>query len=131
MGLSINLKKSSLSEIGVNELEIQRVVSRIGCRAGDKVFYYLSVPINVSMNRLDHWEKLVQKFNTKLSTWKKSLVSFGGRWTLLKSVLSGLLVYYFFIFHASRGILRALERVRMNFFRGWGWEWEWLQSGMG
>ncbi|GKB24582.1 hypothetical protein Tco_0863983 [Tanacetum coccineum] len=45
-------------------------------------------------------------------------MSFGGRLTLVRSVLGSLLLYYFSLFRVPSSVIGALERVRKNFF--WG-----------
>ncbi|GJU84769.1 hypothetical protein Tco_1292315 [Tanacetum coccineum] len=42
------------------------------------------------MYRTTNWKSLVDKFHSKLSSWKANLLSFGDRLTLLKSVLGSL-----------------------------------------
>ncbi|GJY79979.1 RNA-directed DNA polymerase, eukaryota, reverse transcriptase zinc-binding domain protein [Tanacetum coccineum] len=61
---------------------------------------------------------LIDRFRSRLSTWKASLLSIGGRLTLIKSVLGSLGIYYLLIFRAPESVLNDLERIRSNFF--WG-----------
>ncbi|GJX96216.1 RNA-directed DNA polymerase, eukaryota, reverse transcriptase zinc-binding domain protein [Tanacetum coccineum] len=53
-----------------------------------------------------------------LSEWKARAMSFGGRLTLVKSILGSLPLYYFSMFRILSSVILALERVRKNFF--WG-----------
>ncbi|GKC06149.1 RNA-directed DNA polymerase, eukaryota, reverse transcriptase zinc-binding domain protein [Tanacetum coccineum] len=53
-----------------------------------------------------------------LNLVKASLLSIGGRLTLIKSVLESLDIYYLLIFRAPESVLNDLERIRSNFF--WG-----------
>ncbi|GKA20013.1 hypothetical protein Tco_0699928 [Tanacetum coccineum] len=61
---------------------------------------------------------LIDRFRSRLSTWKASLLSIGGRLTLIKSVLGSLGIYYLSISRATESVLKDLERIRSNFF--WG-----------
>ncbi|GJY48505.1 hypothetical protein Tco_0438461 [Tanacetum coccineum] len=61
---------------------------------------------------------LIDRFRSRLSTWKASLLSIRGRLTLIKSVLGSLGIYYLSIFRAPESVLNDLERIRSNFF--WG-----------
>ncbi|GKD55254.1 RNA-directed DNA polymerase, eukaryota, reverse transcriptase zinc-binding domain protein [Tanacetum coccineum] len=70
------------------------------------------------MHYLANWNILVDKFKSKLSNWKASLLSIGGRLTLIKYVLGSLGIYYLSIFKAPDSIINSLERMRANFF--WG-----------
>ncbi|GJW68642.1 putative RNA-directed DNA polymerase, eukaryota, reverse transcriptase zinc-binding domain protein [Tanacetum coccineum] len=53
-----------------------------------------------------------------LSNWKAKTLSFGGRLTLIRSVLGSLGVYYFSTFKAPKKIICKLEGIRRCFF--WG-----------
>lgn len=70
------------------------------------------------MARSIHWNPIVEKFQAKLSKWKENTLSFGGRLTLCKSVLSSLGSFYFSLFKAPVKVIKRLERIRMRFFRG-------------
>nr|GEW80229.1 hypothetical protein [Tanacetum cinerariifolium] len=61
---------------------------------------------------------LVDRFQSKLSSWKSNLISIGGRVTLIKSVLGSMGIYYISLFKVPEMILKSLERFRANFF--WG-----------
>ena len=42
------------------------------------------------MNKARNWEPIIEKFHKKLSSWKAINLSYGGRLTLIKSVLGAL-----------------------------------------
>ncbi|GJU24930.1 hypothetical protein Tco_1163551 [Tanacetum coccineum] len=88
-GLKIKISKSNLFRVGVSDDELQAMA-----------------------------HVTVDKFKSKLSTWKASLLSIGGRLTLIKSVLGRLGIYYLSLFKASESIINTLERHRARFF--WG-----------
>ncbi|GKA82912.1 RNA-directed DNA polymerase, eukaryota, reverse transcriptase zinc-binding domain protein [Tanacetum coccineum] len=90
LSLKINISKSNLFGVGVSDDELQAMAHSI----------------------------LVDKFKSKLSTWKASLLFIGGRLTLIKSVLGILGIYYLSLFKASESIINTLERHRARFF--WG-----------
>ncbi|GJW18811.1 hypothetical protein Tco_0026247 [Tanacetum coccineum] len=68
------------------------------------------------MSRCANWNPLVEKFHKRLSKWKANALSFGGRLTLIKSILGSLGVYYFSIFKAPKKIIHKLESIRRRFF---------------
>ncbi|GJY75464.1 hypothetical protein Tco_0480580 [Tanacetum coccineum] len=49
---------------------------------------------------------------------KLKTLSVGGRYTLIKSILSSLPLHYFSIFKTPKGILNKIESFRRNFFNG-------------
>ncbi|XP_024963591.1 uncharacterized protein LOC112503833 [Cynara cardunculus var. scolymus] len=70
------------------------------------------------MGRRCSWNKLVDKFEVKLSSWKAKSLSFGGRKILCKSVLGSLGVYLFSLFKVPESVLNTLESLRNQFT--WG-----------
>ncbi|GKG16024.1 hypothetical protein Tco_0358347, partial [Tanacetum coccineum] len=70
------------------------------------------------MSLTANWKTLVDKFYSKLSSWKINLLYFGGRLTLIKAVLGSLGIYYLSLFRVPEAILKTLEKSRASFF--WG-----------
>ncbi|GKE90357.1 hypothetical protein Tco_1567832, partial [Tanacetum coccineum] len=70
------------------------------------------------MNHTVNWKNLIDRFHSKLSSWKANLLSIGGHLTLIKSVLGSLRIYYFSIFKVPETILKSIESLRALFFRG-------------
>ncbi|GJV20810.1 hypothetical protein Tco_1369830 [Tanacetum coccineum] len=94
------------------------MASNARCIAGNIPFNYLGLPIGSNMKSISSWKMLIDRFRSKLSTWKASLLSIGGRLTLIKFVLGSLGIYYLLIFRAPESVLNDLEIIRSNFF--WG-----------
>ncbi|GJW65591.1 retrovirus-related pol polyprotein from transposon TNT 1-94 [Tanacetum coccineum] len=89
-----------------------------GLISGNIPFNYLGLPIGSNMKSIASWKMLIDRFRSRLSTWKASLLSIGGRLTLIKFVLGSLDIYYLLIFRAPESVLNDLEIIRSNFF--WG-----------
>ncbi|XP_071709057.1 uncharacterized protein [Rutidosis leptorrhynchoides] len=87
-GLKVNLHKSLIFGLGVINDEVDNMAHRVGCKVGEFHFTYLGIPIGKNMNKVENWNPVVEKFNLKLADWKARSVSYGGRLTLVKSVLS-------------------------------------------
>ncbi|GKB66441.1 putative RNA-directed DNA polymerase [Tanacetum coccineum] len=117
-GLKINLQKSKLYGVGVEREEVERMARYMRCSAGEFPFTYLGLPISVNMRRVVAWNGVIESFKNKLSGWKAKTMSFGGRLTLVKSVLGSLPLYYFSMFRVPSHVISTLERIRKNFF--WG-----------
>ncbi|GJR70989.1 putative RNA-directed DNA polymerase, eukaryota, reverse transcriptase zinc-binding domain protein [Tanacetum coccineum] len=79
--------------------EVSNMDRNSGCAAGSFPFTYLRLPIGSTMNRISTWKTLIDRFQSRLSFWKASLLSIGGRLTLIKAYLS--------IFKASGIILKS------------------------
>ncbi|CAN1810376.1 Putative ribonuclease H protein At1g65750, partial [Linum perenne] len=61
------------------------------------------------------WDSVVRSVEQKVQWWKAKFLSFGGRVTLLKSVLSGLPVYFMSLFKAPAKVIKRIERIQNNF----------------
>ncbi|KAL7591412.1 hypothetical protein Lser_V15G32700 [Lactuca serriola] len=70
------------------------------------------------MNLKRNWLPVINKFRAKLSKWKSKTLSFGGRLTLMKSVLGNLPTFYLSLFKAPIGVIETLEKIRRRFL--WG-----------
>ncbi|KAJ9558233.1 hypothetical protein OSB04_012847 [Centaurea solstitialis] len=153
-GLKVNIDKCSIFGVGVPEVEVVDWAKVIGCSSGLLPFTYLGLPVGVSMKRISHWEKVITKVKNKLSGWKTKWISFGGRLTLVKSVLSSIPLYFFSLFHApvlggsvgGGGVLKekfsrlfqlenskeALVAERGYFIgKEWFWSWNWRRDPRG
>ncbi|KAM0036329.1 putative RNA-directed DNA polymerase [Helianthus debilis subsp. tardiflorus] len=100
-GLKINMDKSNLFGMGVNSEDIGGMASSIGCNPGVFPFSYLGIKVGANMNRVSNWKPVYNIFEARLSKWKASLLSIGGRVVLIKSVLESLPNYYFSLFKAE------------------------------
>ena len=119
-GLKMNAGKSKLFGLGVAEETVRSWATSAGCGQGKFPFTYLGLPVGASMKRLDHWNPAMDKFKRRLEAWGSRFVSFGGRHTLVKSVLGSLPLYFFSLFRAPRGVIKECKRLRCRFFWGGG-----------
>ncbi|XP_071718074.1 uncharacterized protein [Rutidosis leptorrhynchoides] len=117
-GLQVNVNKSHVFGVGVVSHDVEVYAVAAGARVGSFPTNYLGVPIGANMNRISSWDSLVAKFSSKLASWKASLISSGGRLTLVKSVMGSLGIYLMSLFKCPEKILRKLESIRARFF--WG-----------
>ncbi|GJT98496.1 putative RNA-directed DNA polymerase, eukaryota, reverse transcriptase zinc-binding domain protein [Tanacetum coccineum] len=105
-------------KVGVTNGELSSMATSIGCLTSQFPCMYLGLPIGAKMSRCHHWKPLVDRFHKRLSKWKSKSLSFGGRLTLIRSVLGSLGGYYFSNFKAPKKVIRKLESIRRKFF--WG-----------
>ncbi|GJR02216.1 putative RNA-directed DNA polymerase, eukaryota, reverse transcriptase zinc-binding domain protein [Tanacetum coccineum] len=117
-GLKVNLNKSKLFGVGASNLDLNFITNTIGCQPSNLPCIYLGLPIGANMSRCANWTPIINRFHNRLSMWKAKTLSFGGRLTLIKSVLGSLGVYYFSSFKAPISIINKLETIRRRFFRG-------------
>lgn len=61
------------------------------------------------------WKLIIDKMHAKLAPWRRRHLSFGGRVSLVKSVLSFLSLYFISFFKISSKVLNILNRIQRNF----------------
>ncbi|GJX15997.1 RNA-directed DNA polymerase, eukaryota [Tanacetum coccineum] len=84
-GLSINVKKSHLLDIGVLSSCAKSAAESLGCSVMTTPFNYLGIKVGGNMSLVKSWGDMVDKLKKRLSKWKLKSLSIGGRLTLLKS----------------------------------------------
>ncbi|GJX26136.1 RNA-directed DNA polymerase, eukaryota [Tanacetum coccineum] len=90
----------------------------VGCSTCSPSFNYLRIKVGSSMSILYSWKEITAKISSRLSKWKLKTLSIGGRYTLLKSVLTDIPIYYMSLFKVPAGILKEMESTRRNFLNG-------------
>nr|GEW30044.1 putative reverse transcriptase domain-containing protein [Tanacetum cinerariifolium] len=85
-------------------------------------FIYLGLPIAANMSRVAAWNPIVDKFKQRLSKWKSNMLSFGGRSTLITSVLGSL--DKFSRLYQADPQNNCLVSDKWNH----GWVWNWTRS---
>lgn len=119
-GLKINMSKSKVFGIGVTYEEVNWLARGMGCVAGKLPFTYLGMPICLNMRSKESWNIIIEKFKNKLSDWKAKTISFGGRSTLVKSVLGGMALYYFSFVSRPDEYHKSVRKSEKNFLLGCG-----------
>nr|KAJ0200540.1 hypothetical protein LSAT_V11C600316150 [Lactuca sativa] len=119
-GLKVNMSKSKLFGFGIQTCELELGARSFNCSVCSLSFIYLGLPIGASMGRTVHWNRIIEKFQARLSKWKASTLSFDGRLTLCKAVLNSLISFYFSLYKAPVKFIKTLEKIRMRFFLGRG-----------
>ncbi|GJZ16111.1 putative reverse transcriptase domain-containing protein, partial [Tanacetum coccineum] len=82
--------KSKLFGVGVDASDIQGFANILDCQASTFPCSYLGLPIGANMSKACNWKPIIVKFHKRLASWKARNLSYGGRLTLLESVLGAL-----------------------------------------
>ncbi|CAK9170137.1 unnamed protein product [Ilex paraguariensis] len=61
------------------------------------------------------WDPVVEKIGRKLDEWKKTIISSGGRLTLVHFVLQHILIYYLSLFKMHCLVVRRIEGIMRDF----------------
>ncbi|GMJ01911.1 hypothetical protein HRI_003860300 [Hibiscus trionum] len=117
-GLRLNLCKSKILGINIDEGVVNSWARWLHCQSESFPTMYLGLPLGQLKNSAVIWNPVLEKVGSKLSGWKSKLLSFGGRLTLIKSVLSTIPVYYMSIFPMPVSISKKLTSMITKFL--WG-----------
>ncbi|XP_023738523.1 uncharacterized protein LOC111886502 [Lactuca sativa] len=125
-GLKVNFNKCKVFGVGAPSLEVLHWSAPLGCEPSSLPFTYLGIPVGDNMNLKKAWRPIIEKFRSKLSSWKAKSLSFGGRVTLAKAVLGHLPSYFMSIFRVPKGVIDTLEKIRRTFI----WSKEYNKKGI-
>ncbi|CAL5328668.1 unnamed protein product [Camellia sinensis] len=117
-GLKINYHKSAVCGVGFQVDEIEGLAHRLNCLSKRLPFNFLGLPLGANPRRKSTWNPILDKVSKRLSSWKRKLLSFAGRLTLIKSVLSNLPLYFLSLFKMPIGVNKALRKIQAKFL--WG-----------
>ncbi|KAL5566610.1 hypothetical protein UlMin_029774 [Ulmus minor] len=110
-GLKINMNKSSLAGIHMEDEEVMALAAVVGCEKGSWPMKYLGLPLGGNPNSTEFWNPVVEKVGKRLDGWKKSFLSKGGRLTMIQSVLSSIPIYFMSLFKLPNGVAALLEKM--------------------
>jgi hypothetical protein len=87
-----------------------------GCQVGSWPMKYFGVPVHGSRFHVKDEKPLSDKLKKKLDGWVGNSSSIGGIWTLIKSSLSGILIYRMPIYMLSNTSLENCTKIIERFF---------------
>lgn len=81
--------------------------------------HYLGLLLFKRRLKKEDWLLVLNKFERKLGDWQAKLLSQGGQFVLMNSVLSNLPLYYLSVFRAPKWVIQHFESLRRAYFRNW------------
>lgn len=82
--------------------EVSSLAEVTGCKTEKLFFLYLGLLVGASMAKTNSWDPIFKKFAKRLSEWKVSMFSIGGRLTLVTFVF--FFVRYILSFDAQNAV---------------------------
>ncbi|XP_055800429.1 uncharacterized protein LOC129869869 [Solanum dulcamara] len=83
---------------------------------------YLGCPLYIGRQRIIYYTGMVSKVIRKIRGWQNKILSFGGRATLVKSVLQSLPIHLLSAIRPTATTINQIKSLIANFF--WGWDKE-------
>jgi len=117
-GLKINFQKSAACGVGILTQLVKDFVDRLNCSYQNLPLVYLGLPLGTNPRQKSTWKPILDKIKVRLAGWKKRLMSYAGRVTMIKSALSSLPVYYLSLFKMPECVAKIVDRLQASFL--WG-----------
>ncbi|CAL5393987.1 unnamed protein product [Camellia sinensis] len=117
-GLTINFHKSVVCGVGISDDQVHDFALLLHCLSQKLPIKYLRLPLGANPRRKQIWKHVVDKVKSRLALWKRKLLPFAGRLTLVKSVMDSLPGYYISIFKLPKGIAKEIDKLKAAFL--WG-----------
>jgi len=112
--LKVNLQKSEFVTVG-EVLHIEELASILYCNISSLPLRYLGVPLGALFKSKAIWDRILEKMENRLVSWKKIYLSKWGCLTLIKSTLSSIPTYFLSLFPLPVDMARRLERFQRDF----------------
>lgn len=87
------------------------------CQVKKVPIVYLGFPLGVRTNDQNIWQGVLDRCANKLAPWKKQYLSFGGRLTLINSIIDSMPSYLMSLFAVPDVIGRKINSMRNKFLR--------------
>ncbi|KAL9684154.1 hypothetical protein QQ045_021588 [Rhodiola kirilowii] len=117
-GLEINFKKSSCVGVGLVDSEVKMFADELGCSVGSFPMNYLGMQVGAKPGSIKTWAPILQKFKSKLASWRSVNLSMAGRVVLIKSALCNLPLFYASMYKIPVGVVQEMEKIQRRFL--WG-----------
>ena len=118
--LKINFAKSSFGAFRRLDQWVESAMGYLNCRLWSLPFSYLGIPIGANPRRSEIWDLNISMCERKLSKCKQRNLSFGGRVTLIKSILNPIPIFFISFFRVPKNVVDKLVRLQRSFLWGEG-----------
>ena len=118
-GQKISLEKSKIFFSGNVSRDLSKLISEeSGIKATKDLGKYLGMPVLHKRINKDTFSELLEKVSSRLSGWKERTLSFAGRMTLTKAVLSSIPVHTMSSIALPQSTITRLDKASRSFL--WG-----------
>lgn len=115
-GQIVNISKSFCVVGNTSPSRLNIITSSFGFSSSmDKGFSYLGAPVIRGRRKICFFEHLISRIEKKIASWKGKLLSFGGKLTLIKHVLSAVPVYTMMATNVPNGVIKKINTSIKNF----------------
>ncbi|XP_033143250.1 uncharacterized protein LOC103860217 [Brassica rapa] len=113
-GLSMNATKTELFTAGLDQTESSALMG-YGFPSGSFPIRYLGLPLMSRKLKISEYVPLMTKITKCFQAWSVKLLSFAGRLQLLKTVIFGIINFWFSAFMLPKGCIKNIESLCCRF----------------
>ncbi|CAN1123584.1 Transposon TX1 uncharacterized 149 kDa protein [Linum perenne] len=111
-GQAVNEAKSAILFSKNTPDDIKELVSEVfGVDVNTKLGKYLGLPLEWGNSKVEAFQYLTQRLQSKAQSWKSLLLSQAGRETLVKAVLQAVPTFIFSCFELPRKTIKKMEEI--------------------
>lgn len=114
-GLNMSIPKSNVYFGGVDDNTQKSIKHEIGFEIGQLSFKYLGVPLDSKKLSIAMCQPLIYKMTSRLSHWSTRLLSYAGKFLLIKSVIFSIANYWMQIFPLEKKLITHIEGLCRSF----------------
>lgn len=114
LGLRTNLAKSEIYSVGEN-CDIASLAWLLGCKIGSLLASYLGLPLEANYKAKAIRQPVIERISSHLESWRKPLLSKGGRLTLVNATLAVIPNYFLSLFTISTTVANRMEAMFRRF----------------
>lgn len=109
-GFSVNIENNSLLCAGIEEETLERIQNRFGLSPTKlPVRCYLGLPLCSKKLFVADCDPLIAQLKKKFCSWTNRLLSLAGRFTLISSVISGIIGFWTSAFFLPKQVIRKIK----------------------
>lgn len=118
-GQKVSLEKSKFYFLANVSRDLEKLISEeSGIKSTKELGKYLGMPVLQKRMNKETFGEILERASSRLSGWKGRFLSFAGRLTLTKSVLSSLPVHSMSTILLPQSTIEKLDQISRNFL--WG-----------
>ncbi|KAG7533623.1 Ribonuclease H domain [Arabidopsis thaliana x Arabidopsis arenosa] len=118
-GQKVSLEKSKIFFSNNVSRDLERLISEeSGIKSTKELGKYLGMPVLQKRINKETFGEVLARVSSRLAGWKGGSLSFAGRLTLTKSVLSSIPVHTMSVISLPKSVLEGLDKVSRSFL--WG-----------
>ncbi|XP_058774257.1 uncharacterized protein LOC131648523 [Vicia villosa] len=114
-GLKTNFAKSNILGVNVGDWFINATTTFLSCKKGGIPFKFLGIMVGESLRKKKVWLEVINKIKGRLSSWKGSNISMGGRVPLINLVLNAIPTFTLSFFKAPGKVIKEIRRLQSDF----------------